>query len=313
VALARQAGSLRHRAVLAGWLHGTARNIAVQTVRTDARRRRREQEAFVMRELLGQESIPRWEEIAPHLDAMLGDLAEADREVVLLRYFEKKTAAEIAQIIGGTDEAVHKRTQRAVERLREMFARRGIAVVAGGLAAAIAANSVQAAPTGMGAAFATAALAGAMTPAAPGIAVVAKTIAMTTAQKLIVAATVAVLAGAGIYQASQAAHVRRQNLSLEQQQTALQEQVEQLRREPPAAAVRAATAPANDNTELLRLRGEVASLRQQVSAAAEKSRAGQNPAADGQSEARPEDGAPEGKKEEGPIIDAEVVDEKKAA
>ena len=49
-------------------------------------------------------------------------------------------------------------------------------------------------------------------------------------------------------------------------------------------------------------------------AASEKTRAGQGPAGDS-SGTRPESaGAPdEGKKEEGPIIDAEVVDEKKAA
>jgi len=42
VALARNAEKLRHRAVLAGWLHQTARNFALETVRSEERRRQRE-------------------------------------------------------------------------------------------------------------------------------------------------------------------------------------------------------------------------------------------------------------------------------
>src|SRR5438128_7041460 len=52
VALAQNARQLTNRAVLSGWLHRTAQNIAAQTVRTDVRRRAREQEAAVMNDLL---------------------------------------------------------------------------------------------------------------------------------------------------------------------------------------------------------------------------------------------------------------------
>jgi DNA-directed RNA polymerase specialized sigma24 family protein len=45
VALARSAPQLTEHAVLSGWLHRTAQNIAAQTVRTDVRRRAREREA----------------------------------------------------------------------------------------------------------------------------------------------------------------------------------------------------------------------------------------------------------------------------
>ena len=45
VALAKNAAQLKDRPVLSGWLHRTAQNIAAQTVRTDVRRRAREQEA----------------------------------------------------------------------------------------------------------------------------------------------------------------------------------------------------------------------------------------------------------------------------
>jgi DNA-directed RNA polymerase specialized sigma24 family protein len=50
VSLAKDAGKLTKHPVPSGWLHRTARTIAAQTVRTEVRRRKREQEAAVMNE-----------------------------------------------------------------------------------------------------------------------------------------------------------------------------------------------------------------------------------------------------------------------
>jgi len=58
-ALARSAEGLKERPVLSGWLHRTAQNIAAQTIRTDVRRRAREQEASAMNEL--HESGATWD------------------------------------------------------------------------------------------------------------------------------------------------------------------------------------------------------------------------------------------------------------
>ena len=192
---------------------------------------------------------------------------------MFLRYFEKKTAREIARIVGGSEESVHKRAQRAVERLRKAFARRGIAAGVGGLAAVISAQAVQTAPGGLAVAFTSAALAGAALPAtatSTPVLATTKMIAMTTVQKLVVAATLSVLAGAGIYEARQVAQLRRQNLALEQQQA----QWRQSQREPAAAPAPVAVAPAGgDNLELLKLRGEVSSFQRQADAANDQARA----------------------------------------
>jgi DNA-directed RNA polymerase specialized sigma24 family protein len=48
IALARNAVKLQQRPVLTGWLHETARNFAVTTVRSEERRRQREQEAATL-------------------------------------------------------------------------------------------------------------------------------------------------------------------------------------------------------------------------------------------------------------------------
>src|SRR5437016_10111671 len=121
LALAKNAAQLTDRPVLSGWLHRTAQNIAAQTVRTDVRRRAREQEAAAMNELQQPDAV--WEHIAPHLDAALGELSDPDRDALLLRYFEGKSAREMAQILGTSEETAQKRVSRAVERLREFFAK----------------------------------------------------------------------------------------------------------------------------------------------------------------------------------------------
>jgi RNA polymerase sigma factor (sigma-70 family) len=156
IALAKDAGKLTDHPVLAGWLHRTARNIAAQTIRTEVRRRRREKEAAAMNE--EPETDASWKEIAPHLDAALTELSDADRDAVLLRYFENKPAQEMAAILGISAEAAQKRVSRAVERLRENFAQRGITAGATGLAGIISANAVQAAPAGLAVVVSSAAM-----------------------------------------------------------------------------------------------------------------------------------------------------------
>src|SRR5438552_14906971 len=163
VALARTAHQLANRPVLSGWLHRTAQNLAAKAVRSDVRRRAREQEAAAMNELLTTEPDAIWERIAPHVDAALGELSETDRDALLLRYFERKSAREMAQTLGTSEEAAQKRVSRAVERLREFFAKRGITVGASGLVVVITANAIQTAPIGLAATISSAALVGVAT------------------------------------------------------------------------------------------------------------------------------------------------------
>ena len=54
----------------------------------------------------------------------------------------------MAQTLGISEDAAQKRVSRAVERLREFFAKRGVTVGASGLVVVISANAVQAAPVG---------------------------------------------------------------------------------------------------------------------------------------------------------------------
>ena len=270
VALAQNARPLADHPVLSGWLHRTTQNLAANVVRADVRRRVREQEVAAMNELLSTEPEARWEHIAPHLDAALGGLNEPDRDAVLLRYFERKSAREMAQLLGVSEEAAQKRVSRAVERLRELFAQRGVKVGAGGLAVVISANAVQAAPVGLAVTISTAAALAGTAVSTSTVIAATKTIAMTTLQKTLITATLAVVTGAGIYEARQAAQLREQNQTLRQQQVPLAGQVQELRDEKNNAANRLAALAdelekaKGDSSELLKLRAEVTRLRKEA-------------------------------------------------
>jgi RNA polymerase sigma factor (sigma-70 family) len=149
IALARRARSLRRGTVLAGWLHQVARNISVSSLRAETRRRRREQDAYMQSSLTDLPSEAPWEKLAPVLDEAVARLGQRDRDVLLLRFFEGRSVAEVGRALGLKEPAAKKRLGRALERMRGFFAKRGIMTSAGALAGAIAANSVQAAPPGL--------------------------------------------------------------------------------------------------------------------------------------------------------------------
>ena len=139
-----------------------------------------------------------WERLSPMLDDALKQLEEQDRLAVFLRFFQKKPMREVGETLGVSEAAAKMRVSRAVERLREFFSKRGVAVGASGLAAVLSANAVQAAPIGLSTAISTgAALAGTAVSTSTAIAAT-RTIAMTTLQKTIAGATLVVAVGTEI-------------------------------------------------------------------------------------------------------------------
>lgn len=217
IALAQNANRLSNRPVFSGWLHRTAQNLAANAVRSDVRRRAREQEAAAMNELLSAESDATWEQVAPHLDAALGELSEADHDALLLRYFDRKSAREIAQILGTSEDAAQKRVNRAVERLRYFFAKRGIRVDACGLVVVISANAVQAAPVGLAVTISTTVLAG-TTVATTSTGAAVNAVTITTLQKTLIAVIiVAGIATPLVVQHRAQVKLREENQSLRQQ------------------------------------------------------------------------------------------------
>jgi RNA polymerase sigma factor (sigma-70 family) len=147
VILARKSRSLGRRVILSGWLYQTARLTAVTFIRGEIRRARREQEAHM--QTIVNEEAETWRQIAPLLDAGMARLNEADRHAVVLRFFDGKSMREVGAALGANEDAAKKRVNRALEKLRNFFAKRGVNSTTAAIAGTMAAHSVQAAPVAL--------------------------------------------------------------------------------------------------------------------------------------------------------------------
>jgi RNA polymerase sigma factor (sigma-70 family) len=219
--LAKKAPHLCHHTSVAGWLYGCAQLKITEALRAERRRRVREHTAYLMHELSTDTTSASWEQIRPVLDhAMLG-LNGPDREAVLLRFFEGLPFPDIASRLLLTDSAARKRVERALEKLRQNLARKGITSSASALAAVLGTHTALAAPAGLSSAVTSAAAVTLVS--APSHWLVSFIALMTTTQKIAaVAVMVTLLAtGGALYQRQIARQLNSEQNNLEHQLAAL--------------------------------------------------------------------------------------------
>ncbi len=163
IILARKAGSLGPGTVISGWLYRTARYAAARALTLRRRRQDREQEAY-MRSQLDDIQTDTWRDIEPLLETAMGRLGQNDQNALALRFFEGRSFKEVAAALGTTEAATKMRVNRAVEKLRTFFAKRGLTLSVAAIAGALSDHSVQAAPIGLAISVTAVAVKGAAVP-----------------------------------------------------------------------------------------------------------------------------------------------------
>lgn len=194
--LARKAGSLDPHTVVSAWLCRTARNVSARALTMQRRRQARELEAFMQ----SPQSNPPpsgtadddWKQIEPLLDDAMSRLSEADHNAVVLRFLEGRSFREVSVATGVSEAAAKMRVNRALGKLRTLLARRGLALPAAAIGAAVSAHSVHAAPAGLAAAttLAVAGSAAAASHLSPLLHLTLKSMAWTKLKTVVVAGTV---------------------------------------------------------------------------------------------------------------------------
>lgn len=160
IALARKAPSLRGRATLAGWLYTSTQLAAAEIVRREQRRQHRETAAQSM-QIADSSPDPvdsDLTQLRPLLDDAIVELKGDEREAVVLRFFERRTFAEIGAVLLISEEAARKRVDRALAKLHAAFVRRGVTSTEAALGLALTTAGTSAVPTGLAVRISTAAM-----------------------------------------------------------------------------------------------------------------------------------------------------------
>jgi RNA polymerase sigma factor (sigma-70 family) len=212
IELAQNPQAVREPRLLAAWLYRVTRRVASNLLRSEARRRNREQASQMNAAETTDES---WTLLEPHLEEAIDSLRSSDQDLIILRFFKRHSLRDVGEALAITEDAAQKRLSRALEEMRQFFGRRGITIGTTALAGAISANAVQPAPAALVLASA-AATAGAVATLAPA----AKFIAMTTLQKTSIALGLTVALGIGVYQHRKHSDLLKENSRLREQAAA---------------------------------------------------------------------------------------------
>jgi len=143
--LARQAAAVRKSDSLGSWLHGVAYRVAANLRRDLARRRSREAVVAEPPESVAAAEVS-WQDVRVALDEELARLPERFQAPLVLCYLEGKTRDEAARELGWSVGTLRGRLERGRELLRSRLTRRGLALSAALLGAALTPDASAALP-----------------------------------------------------------------------------------------------------------------------------------------------------------------------
>ncbi len=264
--LARKASGLSGNVLLAGWLYRHATFTAAKAIRTEQRRRTREQIAMEMK-AIEEITEPLWEQIAVHVDESLNQLRAGDRDAIVLRFFQQQDFRAMSLALGVSEDAAQKRVSRALEKLKRLVNRRGFNLTNPALASALTSKGVVVASSKLTTVVIAASLGAALKTTPVSLTTLLKAMATTKLKAgmlgaLVIASALAPL----IVQQRASAKSEALDEALNQQK----ERVSALRAESARLAASSDLSPGvvpmsqPHFGELLRLRGEVGRLRSEV-------------------------------------------------
>lgn len=112
---------------LGGWLHQCATRLALDEVRSETARKRREANRRIETNELTQMAST-WQEISPHVDEALAQLPEQSRELLVSHFLKGKSQSTIAVETRTSPATISRRMRDAVAELRAELRRRGVVV-----------------------------------------------------------------------------------------------------------------------------------------------------------------------------------------
>ncbi len=142
---------------LGGWLHRVAVCSALNAIRGERRRKRREKEYAALTSAAVE---PAWDDVKPYVDEAINALPAKLREAVILRFLEGRTHLSIGEELNLSPSAVQYRVDQGVRRIRQFLKRRGISAPGVNWAALALADAVLSPPRTLVASLCERAIAG---------------------------------------------------------------------------------------------------------------------------------------------------------
>jgi RNA polymerase sigma factor (sigma-70 family) len=116
---------------LGGWLHRTATHLALDSLRSETSRRRRE----ITYTVECDHEASTWAELSPSVDQALAEMPDELRTLLVSHFLLGKTQAQLAADMGQSPSTVSRRMQQALAELRQHLRLKGVyalpAVLAG--------------------------------------------------------------------------------------------------------------------------------------------------------------------------------------
>jgi RNA polymerase sigma factor (sigma-70 family) len=127
---------------LPGWLHRVATHKAIDQMRRDASRKRREAGYAADK----PREVTDWKELSRYVDEELNRLDIETRDMLIAHFLQGQTTRQIALAQGVSQATVSRRIDAGVTQLRGTLRKRGLLVAAGILGTLLGKNAAQAAP-----------------------------------------------------------------------------------------------------------------------------------------------------------------------